>query len=370
MNDAAISNSLTEKISTTKVKKMNTRKLSLLAFGLIGLLLFDGCVSLEPTALVRYDKDSDTFEVLSVIENIRFEHDREAQNLSQLWDRRAEWIPFHFDGGFLEFSILRDGAHQMRPWSMGNQWGDPVTVKVDLSKIKVSPGEFFTNKTSGLAYHHQYTLPGSTLDDMLKELLASMRPELETWLTKELESTEPQFTWEMVRARFKHDAGDETVQLDEPKSSEPRSPFSQETLNALVEKLIIITREGSVVKVEVPMSVADQSEVIKAFKLIKETAHDEMKESTAYLAFALETLKFTGSEERLVATLDLARERFPTERRVKKAMNVADAENQPGADKGSTPSFLTLDQSLQKLAELGVPVRKDLTIEKVLEDWK
>ena len=371
---------------------MNGRKLGLLAVGFLGLLLFDGCVSLEPTALVRYDKNSDTFDVLTVIEDIRFEHDREAQHLAELWDKRAQWIPFHLDDGFLEFSVLRDGAHQMRPWSMGNEWGDPMNVKVDLSKIKVFPGEFFTNEQSGLAYHHRVELPGAVLDDMMKELMAALRPELESWLTKELDSNEPQFTWEMVRARLKHDAGDETVKLNEPKSSEPRSPFSMETLSAMLESQVVITRDGSVVKVEIPMSPTDQSELIRTFELVKETEQDEMKESTSYLAFALETLSFSKSENRLVATIDLARENYPTDRRAKKAKNAAEADTstsdsdtagtestdagtaesgaQPVAIDGSKRSYLKLEQSLQKLADRGVPVRKDLTVQKVLEDWK
>ena len=273
------------------------------------LLTFHGCVTMHSTSLVRYHADEDRFDVLSILEDIRFEMPAEGKQIAAVWKNRKEWIPVQLDGGLLDLSVLRTKHKEVRHFGLAAANDDVTKVSFDLGPVIIKPGVFFANKASGLSYYHQFSIPGTVLDEVLKAAVNESRPEIQEWASKQTELDEQPVSWEMIRDAIRKkkdtfDVGD-------------GSPFDDDTLKALVDRPIRVKRKASRVSIFVPMSMPDQAEVLETHKEFQQSTAEELASTTNYVAALVEKVELQTSDQELIIVFDLTRAAYPWDKRNK-----------------------------------------------------
>ncbi len=188
---------------------------------------FMGCHNhLEATrsSHVIYDEDQDEFAHLRVFRDIyvcregssfngepgtpRTQQEREADfdYLIALWKNRSDLImsPKIFNSG--ESQDLYVGPREYRFIDLEIKLDEMETKKspVDLSKILIQPGEFFSSPEGGLCYYHRCYFAGATVDGLLKAQLDFLNDSLLDSLLEEQkkrkELKEKRATWGDLRS--------------------------------------------------------------------------------------------------------------------------------------------------------------------------
>lgn len=349
-------------------RDMNVRNLLFCLFGAMCLFAVDGCVTFKPVSLVRYDATKDLFHVFTLFEKIQFESDDEAENLSQLWVKREQWIPIPLDCGLMDMSVVRVGADQVSYWSLGNSTRESMVVPLDMNQIQIRPGAFFSNVQSGLSYYHSYEFPATLLDDAIKALIREATPDLQTWARSELASNEPRLTWGYVRMQLS-DPRHEKRARAAGHSSGSKSPFTDESLQALAEKTIGYQRVGTELVFQIPMEKTDQLECIKSFDVYRTSQRKSLESSFSYVAVIIRSTELSEAPDSLVVRIDLSNASLPSDR-FDQPEGVHDILGMRRVPTDSKREYFGLDDSIKKLESLGVPVRRDLVIEAELRKWR
>ncbi|TWU02345.1 hypothetical protein [Stieleria varia] len=330
------------------------------------LLCLDGCVIFRPTAMVRYETERDRFEVLCVMEQIRFEHDAEAAGMKSLWDQRENWLPLVLDTGFLgDLSFLRLSDRRIASMQLGASPGAEVDLPMDLSVIEIHPGEFFVNEDSGIAFHQSVGVPGKCIDAILDYLAVELSVEMNANAQRELLSDRPRKSWETVRSNM-NDAFDKkspaTKNEDIQSAPDSRSPFRDESLQLLANGKLKYSRDGSTIQVSIPMSVTDQFEVIETFNHYVKLQENYLTNSHSLAAHVIRTARLSkaGGELQVEIKLDQQSD----------SPNFSQATSNTWigpAPKGRP--YLSQRECLSLLQKRGVPVRTDLTRQQVVSRW-
>jgi len=286
------------------------------------LVLIAGCISGDVRELIRYDKATDSFVFVTVFANIATKDKDELAVLPKLWAERQN-LMHDFNPRFDLFAqprmLLRVDHQTYQPVDLASARERPMPIHTNakLDKVKVTPGRFFKNKYGNLCYNHQSVVPGSVIDEIIKEAVPEIADAIAFLCKQQLEiratsQTKPR-AWDDLRQFI-------VAELlgGEPPETEVRFllPLPLETgslrelLKCFVNRSFTLTRNADKFILTVPFSESDCNELLATFDLVKDAYKsqdlqqtDEFPKNLPEILNAI-TLTKKGNSE-LVATISV-----------------------------------------------------------------
>jgi hypothetical protein len=261
-----------------------------------------GCVEGEVRTFLAYDRGTDSFKCLEVYTNLSAVDKKDHDHLAALYAKRGTIITNPIDIHiFGRTAYERKGKHSYQAISLGQpQTKEPETrkTKVDLSMIRVIPGEFYLNTHGNLSYYHQVVVPGKTIDALLvevKPLVAKGLAELaEEQIKLATKGKARKLTWDELRKELVAEIRKDKAKAAPKKKEEELLPFEEESLRLLKKAgedgSVVLGRTGDDFRIVVPLTKKDSEEVVTTAALARKTIAGVVKKGGAADKGVLELL--------------------------------------------------------------------------------
>ncbi len=266
------------------------------------LALCGGCIDGQVLSYTKYDKASDTFACLDVYANIATADEAEVNHLARLWKIRKNLIvsPIPHDFNLIGLGprtlCERRSQHTYFPRALIGALDAKLgayTTLADLDAVKVIPGEFFLNEHGNLCCYQQSVIPGSVVEDELRDLIPYVAEFVAKYAQEAIERVRDgkakKPTWDDFRKSILEGPAEEAG--DQRMDDDPLDDTSLQLLSkAAIERSIQFSRDADTLTFVIPISMRDSDEAVATFELAKADLSKKQKNGKADDVDAFERL--------------------------------------------------------------------------------
>lgn len=351
------------------------------AMALVAILgcLLTGCIERRTAIHLRFDEQADVLQILHVHTHI-FGHDKSERDwLIKQWEWRDRLIPTARVLGYIAYLRHSNDTYQQIDLDSPSP-NEPPIQKTDLplGGIVIRPGELFIGPDNALAYTHQVDLPGKTLDALLQRAVETSRDDWKKAITAERErrnSGGKVFAWEECRELLLRGVNNwgidaPPVELPDDQRASPERCLSDESLRKLEAALggkTILSREGSLLSLTLPLTETDRGQVISIYGEVHETAMSKLKGKDLpkemqrlvdhdFLAFAREINVQPGADDLLILSCRLPRHLAL----LSDPSDAPPSEEEPALQK----------ETVAAIKAAGIPVRSDVKLDDIVAKFR
>jgi hypothetical protein len=350
-----------------------------LALVAIFCCLLTGCIERRPAIHLRFDEQADVLQILHVHTHI-FGHDKSERNwLVKQWEWRDRLIPTVRVLGYIAYLRHSNDSYQQIDLDSPSANDAPIQkTDLPLGGIVIRPGELFLGPENALAYTHQVDLPGKTFDALLQRALKASRDEWKKGIAAERErrsSGGKVFAWEECRELLLRGVNSwgidaPPVELPDDQRATPERCLSDESLRKLEAALDgknILSREGSLLTLSLPLNETDRGQVISIYGEVHERAMSKFKAKELpkemqrlvdddFLAFAREINVQPGVDDLVILSCRLPR-RFAL---------LTDPSDAPPSEEEAALQR----ETVAAIKAAGIPVRSDVKLDDIVAKFR
>jgi hypothetical protein len=267
-----------------------------------------GCIDADYQCYLRHDKEKDSFSCLHVFSDIASDNERELKYLHARMQKKASILivpaadvpdePVFFAFARLDGQMVHelDLAQPPKNFKENLTFSEPFKFPVDLTPIKIRPGNFFLNERKNLCYWHEMHAPGPVVDQLLVVLNKAMcqellLPEVDAMIEAEDDPKLPRITWDDYRKKIAEDiqgkvkkaARKKPAEKKDPadKKLQEKGPFELASLKALrkaaAANQLGMKRKGSRLSLELPFTKGDSQQLIATLDYAKKVFLGQLK---------------------------------------------------------------------------------------------
>jgi hypothetical protein len=247
-----------------------------------------GCsgIRCETYSFMRFNAQADSFRCMQLYLNLRTGEKEELDHIQSIWDRRARLIINPLDPDIFGVTLFdRTGKHELQSFAMSRPGdGTLMATRADLDSVTILPGEFFLNEQLHLCFYQQVEIPGKVVDAFLEEISPLLAAEISKgtlgMMREGAARGQERATWDDMRADLAVQLFPHSGTEDPGRTKNKLIPLDISSIANLIKtsgtRPVQLSRTGSVLKLFLPLSERDATEIITTVAFLRRTAADRI----------------------------------------------------------------------------------------------